>query len=169
MRKILLAIVLFVPVASLKMSAIVISEIVAQGEQPKSFNLMRKIDEARELVKKENDQMITGVVGTRRIRIGRHKYRDEPVTGVAGRQIALALVDAEGKIGIARAMKSDGGLHVETPGYQFYVRRENGLNSDISCVFPAGGKVLALKYPIPNENGRFGPTDPVVQAVYTPY
>jgi hypothetical protein len=164
MHKILLAIVLFVPVVSFHFYGV-----VAQGEQAKSFNLMHKIDEARELAKKENVQMITGVVGTRRVRIGRRRYKDVPITGVIGREVALAIMDAEGKIAIVRAMKNDSGFHVQTPGYQLYVRRENGLNSDISCVTPAGAKVLALKYPISNENGRFGVSEPVVQAVYTPY
>jgi hypothetical protein len=49
------------------------------------------------------------------------------------------------------------------------MRRENGINSDISCIEPAGGKVVAVKYPVSNEGNRFGPGEDVIQAVYTPY
>jgi len=49
------------------------------------------------------------------------------------------------------------------------MRRENGINSDIGCIQPESGKVLAVKYPVDNEGGRFGPGPAVIEAVYTPY
>ncbi len=83
--------------------------------------------------------------------------------------MALAVMNLEGEIKIARAIKRDQGFEVLTPGFIVSVRRENGINTDFACVLPAGGKVLAVKYPVSNEGNRFGVGDPVIEAVYTPY
>lgn len=132
-------------------------------------NLLKKIEEGREHLKKESVQMIMGTVGTRRVRISRRKYVDVPVTGIVGREMALAILDGDGKIRIARAIKRDPGFEVLTPGFILSMRRENGINSDIACIDPAGGKVVAVKYPVSNEGNRFGPGELVIEAVYTPY
>lgn len=134
-----------------------------------STNLLKKIEEGREELKKESVQLIKGTVGIQRVRIGRRKYREVPVTGIIAREMALAILDADGKIRIARAIKRDPGFEVLTPGFILSMRRENGINSDIACLDPAGGKVVAVKYPISNEGYRFGPGDLVIEAVYTPY
>ncbi|MEK6409263.1 MAG: hypothetical protein AABN34_20245 [Acidobacteriota bacterium] len=132
-------------------------------------HLLSNIEEGREQVKKESVQLIMGTVGTRRVRIGRRQFKDVPVTGIVGREMALAILDTDGKIRIARAIKRDPGFEVLTPGFILSMRRENGINSDIACISPAGGKVVAVKYPVSNEGNRFGPGDPVIEAVYTPY
>jgi hypothetical protein len=132
-------------------------------------NLLSKIEEGREHLKNESVQLVMGTVGTRRVRIGRRKYKDVPVTGIVAREMALAILEADGKMRVARAVKRDSGFEVLTPGLILSMRRENGINSDIGCISPAGGKVVAVKYPISNEGNRFGPGDPVIQAVYTPY
>lgn len=137
------------------------------NESPK--HLLSKIDEGREQLKNESVQLVMGTVGTRRVRIGRRKFKDVPVTGIVAREMALAILDGDGKIRIARAVKRDPGFEVLTPGFILSMRRENGINSDISCIDPPGGKVVAVKYPVSNERNRFGPGDPVIQAVYTPY
>jgi hypothetical protein len=134
-----------------------------------AYNLLKKIEEGREHLKKESVQMIMGTVGTRRVRISRRKFANVPVTGIVGREMALAILDGEGVIRIARAIKRDPGFEVLTPGFILSMRRENGLNSDIACVDPPGGKVVAVKYPVSNERNRFGPGDLVIEAVYTPY
>src|SRR6185295_651803 len=131
--------------------------------------LLSKIEDGRDKLKNESVQMIMGTVGTRRVRVGRRQYRDVPITGIVGREMALAILDGEGKIRIARAIKRDPGFEVLTPGFILSMRRENGINSDIACIDPAGGKVVAVKYPVSNENNRCGPGEPVIQAVYTPY
>jgi hypothetical protein len=131
--------------------------------------LLKKIEEGRDHLKKESVQMIMGTVGTRRIRIGRRKYKEVPVTGIIGREMALAILDANGEIRIARAIKRDPGFEVLTPGFILSMRRENGINSDIACVDPPGGKVVAVKYPVSNEGYRFGPGELVIEAIYTPY
>ena len=132
-------------------------------------NLLSKIEEGRERLKNESVQLVMGTVGTRRVRIGRRKYKEVPVTGIIAREMALAILDGEGKIRIARALKRDPGFEVLTPGFTLTMRRENGINSDIWCVNPTGGKVVAVKYPVSNENNRFGAGELVIQAVYTPY
>lgn len=134
-----------------------------------SINLLKKIEEGREHLKKESVQMIMGTVGTRRVRISRRVFKDVPVTGIVGREMALAILDVDGAIRIARAIKRDPGFEVLTPGFILSMRRENGINSDIACVDPPGGKVVAVKYPVSNEGNRFGPGEPVIEAVYTPY
>jgi Transglycosylase SLT domain len=110
-----------------------------------SSGLLSKIEAARKLVKDERVQLLKGTVGTRRVRVGRHKIK------------------------IARAIKRDEGFEVITPGFVVSVRRENGINTDFACIMPAGGKVLAVKYPVSNEGNRFGAGDSVIEAVYTPY
>ncbi len=132
-------------------------------------NLLKKIEEGREHLKKESVQMLMGTVGTRRVRISRRKYIDVPVTGIVGREMALAILDGEGAIRIARAIKRDPGFEVLTPGFILSMRRENGINSDIACIDPPGGKVVAVKYPVSNEGNRFGPGELVIEAIYTPY
>ncbi len=134
-----------------------------------TYNLLKKIEEGREHLKKESVQLIMGTVGTRRVRISRRKFADIPVTGIVGREMALAILEVNGTISIARAIKRFPGFEVITPGFILSMRRENGLNSDIACVDPPGGKVIAVKYPVSNEGNRFGPGDLVIEAVYTPY
>ncbi|MGH9829033.1 MAG: transglycosylase SLT domain-containing protein, partial [Blastocatellia bacterium] len=140
-----------------------------KSSQAKTIDLLPKIEEARKLVATESVQMVKGVIGTRQVKVGRHKYREEPITGVTGREMALAVMDPEGVINVIRAVRDDSGLHVKTPGFFLYMRRENGINSDIACEKPAGGRVLAIKYPVSNEGARFGPGPDVLEAVYTPY
>jgi hypothetical protein len=132
-------------------------------------SLLSKIKKARELVKDERTQLLKGTVGTRRVRVGRHKFQDIPVEGIVGREMALAIMNPEGEIRIARTIKRDNGLEVLTPGFVISMRRENGINTDFACISPAGGRVLAVKYPISNEGNRFGTDEPVIEAVYTPY
>ncbi|HYP28710.1 MAG TPA: hypothetical protein VE262_18510 [Blastocatellia bacterium] len=138
------------------------------GPQPGS-GLLSRIAEARALLASERVQVVKGTVGTRRVKVGRRKYEDVPVIGVLGREMAIAILDAEGGIRVARAIKRDKGMDVLTPGFVLSVRRDNGINSDIVSVNPAGGKILAVKYPVLNEGNRFGPGSPVIEAVYTPY
>lgn len=138
------------------------------GVQPES-RLLSRIAEARALLSSERVQIVKGTVGTRRVKVGRRKYEDVPVTGVVGREMAIAILDAEGGIRVARAIKRDKGMDVLTPGFVLSVRRDNGINSDIVSVTPAGGKVVAVKYPVMNEGNRFGPGPSVIEAVYTPY
>lgn len=132
-------------------------------------NLLKKIEEGRALLKKESVQMIMGTVGSRRVRISRRRYEVVPVTGIVAREMALAILDADGDIRVARAIKRDPGFEVLTPGFILSMRRENGINSDIACVDPPAGKIIAVKYPISNDGNRFGPGEPVIEAVYTPY
>jgi hypothetical protein len=134
-----------------------------------SGGLLSRIEEARKLVKDERVQLLKGTVGTRRVRVGRRKYQDVPIEGIVGREMALAIMNPEGEIKIVRAIKRDREFEVLTPGFVISVRRENGINTDFACVFPAAGKVLAVKYPVSNEGNRFGAGDPVIEAVYTPY
>ncbi|HKV37929.1 MAG TPA: hypothetical protein VJX67_01860, partial [Blastocatellia bacterium] len=141
----------------------------AAKSQETDHDLLRKIEEARKAVKKEAVHIIYGVVGTRRVRVSRHRYRDEPITGIVGREMAIAVMDESGAITVARAVKDDSGLEVKTSGVLLYLRRENGINSDIACERPANGKVLAVKYPVSNEGNRFGPGPEEIEAVYTPY
>src|ERR1700738_3370378 len=132
-------------------------------------DLLAKIEEGREHLKSESVKLLTGTVGTRRVRISRRRSLESPVTGILGREMAVAILDADGKIRIARAIKRDPGFEVLTPGFILSMRRENGINSDIACLEPAGGRIVAVKYPVSNEGNRFGGGDPVIEAVYTPY
>src|SRR6476660_8543880 len=93
-----------------------------------TINLLKKIEEGRDHLKKESVRMIMGTVGTRRIRISRRKFVDVPVTGIVGREMVLAILDADGKIRIAHAIKRDPGFEVLTPGFILSMRRENGIN-----------------------------------------
>jgi hypothetical protein len=139
-----------------------------QHDAPR-YSLLKKIEEGRELLKGESVKLQMGITGTRRVRLSRRRYKEVPVTGIVGREMALAILEPSGKIRIARAVKRDGEFEVLTPGFILSMRRENGINSDIYCVSPAGGKVVAVKYPISNEGNRFGGGQPVIEAVYTPY
>src|SRR2546425_6320968 len=132
-------------------------------------NLLTKIEQGREQLKNESVQLMMGTVGTRRVRVGRHRYKDVPITGIVGREMALAVLDTSGEIKTVRAVKRDSGFQVLTRGFNLQMRRENGLNSDIACIDPVGGKVVAVKYPVSNEGNRFGGGAPVIQALYTPY
>lgn len=132
-------------------------------------DLLAQIEKGRELLKPESVRLLKGTVGYRRVRISRRRFEDVPVTGIVGREMAIAILDPGGTISIARAIKRDPGFEVLSPGFILSMRRENGINSDISCIDPAGGKVVAVKYPVSNEGNRFGPGEDVIQAVYTPY
>jgi len=136
---------------------------------PPRYNLLKKIEEGRELLKEETVRMQMGTIGTRRVRVGRRQYKDVPITGIVGREMAIAIMDADGKISIARAIKRDPGFEVLSTDFILSMRRENGINSDIACISPAGGKVIAVKYPVSNERSRFGPGNSVIEAIYTPY
>ena len=131
--------------------------------------LMPKIREARLLLRDEQVQLQKGVVGTRRVRISRRRYQDVPITGITGREIALAVLKNDGTIDVARAIKRDSGLEVMTPGFVISIRRENGINSDFQIISPVGGRVLAMKYPVSNEGARFGMLGPEFETIYTPY
>lgn len=132
-------------------------------------DLLDQIKDARKALRDEKVDVVKAQVGTRRVRIGRRRYTEVPVIGVVGREMAISVVDPNGKIHIVRGIKRDKGLDVLTPGYILSVRRDNGFNSDIAVISPSGGKVLAVKYPVLNDRNRFGAVDPVIQAVYTPY
>jgi hypothetical protein len=131
--------------------------------------LIDKIPKARAELKDESVQIVRGVVGTKRVRVGRRKYKTVPVIGILAREMAIAVMDPDGKISVARAIKRDNGFEVQTPGFILSLRRENGINSDIACIQPVGGRVLAVKYPVSNEGRRFGPGDETLEVVYTPY
>src|SRR5262249_11471964 len=102
-------------------------------------DLLTRIEQGRERLKKERDDMMYGVVGTRRVKIGRRRYKDVPITGIVGREMALAVLDSNDRISVARAVKRDNSLEVLTPGFVLSLRRDNGINSDIQCIEPAGG------------------------------
>lgn len=132
--------------------------------------VLSRLSEARLLLEKESVALQKGIVGIRHVRVSRRRFKDVAVTGITGREIALAVLDAEGKFHIVRGLKRDNkGFETLTPGYALFLRRENGINSEFGCLNPAGGRVLALKYPVSNERGRFGGSAEVVEAVYTPY
>ncbi|HVG20913.1 MAG TPA: hypothetical protein VNI02_17830, partial [Blastocatellia bacterium] len=139
------------------------------NQQVESSGLLSKIGAARQQVQEERVQILKGTVGTRRVRVGRRSYEDVPVTGIIGREMALAVMNSEGEIQTVRAIKRDSAFEVLTPGFVISMRRENGINTDFACIDPPGGKVLAVKYPVSNEGSRFGPGDAVIEAVYTPY
>jgi hypothetical protein len=136
-----------------------------------NHDLVSKIKEARAMLQSEAVDLIKDVVAVRRVKVGRRKYKEVPVIGIVGRQMAIAVMDSKGDIQIARALKKENGkgFEVLTPGFILSMRRENGINSDIACIQPANGKVLAVRYPVSNENGRFGSGAAVIQAVYTPF
>lgn len=130
---------------------------------------LSQIEAARKEVGKERVNIVYGVVGSRRVRVGRRSYKRVPVTGIVGREMALALGVEGSEISIVRAIKRNGELEILTPGFTISVRRFNGINSDIVCIDPPGLKVLAIKYPVNNSGNRFGPGPEVLEAVYTPY
>ncbi|HYV03135.1 MAG TPA: hypothetical protein VFB82_01030, partial [Blastocatellia bacterium] len=132
-------------------------------------HLLKKIEEGRDQLKDESVKVLMGTVGTRRVRVGRRKFEDVPITGIVGREMAIAVMEPGGKIRIARAIKRDPGFELLTEGLTLAMRRENGFNSDIQCIMPVGGKVVAVKYPVTNEGQRFGPGPSVIEAIYTPY
>ncbi|MEN3333693.1 MAG: hypothetical protein V7641_3058 [Blastocatellia bacterium] len=132
--------------------------------------VLSKLSEARSLLQKENVALQKGVVAVRQVRVSRRRFKDVAVIGITGREMALAILDAEGKFHIVRGLKRDNkGFETLTPGYTLFLRRENGINSEFECLNPAGGRVLAIKYPVSNEGGRFGGSSEVIEAIYTPY
>jgi hypothetical protein len=143
-------------------------EFKAPVDQKKDERL-EDIEKGRDKLKDERVQMIMGVVGTRRVRVGRRKYQNVPITGVVGREMAISVLQPDGKIKVIRAIKREESLEVLTAGVVLSLRRSNGINSDIQVVQPAGGLVVAVKYPVSNEGMRFGPGEPVIEAIYTPY
>jgi len=133
-------------------------------------SVLSRLSEARLLLEKESVALQKGVVAIRQVRVSRRRFRDIPVMGITGREMALAVLDTEGKFHVVRGLKRDNkGFETLTPGYALLLRRENGINSEFECVNPAGSQVLAIKYPVSNENGRFGGNAEVIEAVYTPY
>ena len=147
----------------------VIALVVVMGEGVEAKTLFSKIEEAQKILANEPVQIIKEVVATRRVRIGRRRYQDIPVMGIVGREMAIAVLTPEGEIKTIRAIKRDKGMDVLTPGTTLFVRRDNGINSDIACIEPKGGKVILVKYPVTNENNRFGGGSEVIEATYTPY
>src|SRR5262249_5983872 len=141
----------------------------AAAEAVEGKSLFSDIEEARKLLEGESVKILKDVVGTRRVRVGRRRYQDVPIIGVVGRPMALVILGPEGKLTMARAIKRDRGMEVLTPGVKLFVRRDNGINSDIACLEPVGGKVILVKYPVSNENNRFGGGQEVIEATYTPY
>ncbi|MBI3654417.1 MAG: hypothetical protein HY231_25595 [Acidobacteria bacterium] len=141
------------------------------AEDKEKPDLLAKIKEARARLQAESVELLKDVVAVRRIKVGRHRYKEISVMGVVARQMALALMDEQGNIQIVRAIKKEHRkeLEVVTPGVMLSLRRENGINSDIACLQPANGKVLAVRYPVQNENNRFGSGAAVIQAIYTPF
>lgn len=132
--------------------------------------LLSKISEARLLLGGERVALEKGVVAVRQVRVSRRRFKEVPVMGITGRQLALAVLDREGKFHIVRGLKRDNkGFETLTPGYLLTLRRENGINSEFECVNPRGGRVLAIKYPVSNEGRRFGVDSEVIEAIYTPY
>src|ERR1700753_2618912 len=79
---------------------------------------MSKLSEARSKLEHEKVALQKGVVGYKRVRVGRRRYEDIPVIGLLGREVALALLDREGKFHIVRGVKRDNhGFETLTPGY----------------------------------------------------
>jgi hypothetical protein len=134
-------------------------------------DLISKIKEARAMLQGESVDLIKDVVGMRRIKVGRRKYQQVPIMGIVERQMAIVVMDSKGDLQIVRAIKKEKGkgFEVLTPGVILSMRKANGINSDIACIQPANGKVLAVRYPVSNENNRFGSGGEVIQAVYTPF
>ena len=143
--------------------------LLTQTSAQSDHDLLAKIGEARATLANESVSLLKGVVGKRRVRVGRRSYRYVDIIGVVGREMAIAVADSNGDIIIVRAVKRDDGLECLTDGVILALRRENGINSDIACIKPSGARVMAIKYPVQNEGQRFGPGPPVIEAVYTPY
>jgi hypothetical protein len=142
----------------------------AWSDRSTDAGVLSKLSEARSLLEKESVALQKGVVAVRRVRVSHRRFREVEVVGITGREIALAVLDAEGKFHVVRGLKRDNkGFETLTPGYVLFLRRENGINSEFECINPAGGRVVAIKYPVSNENGRFGGNAEVIEAVYTPY
>ncbi|HEU4388555.1 MAG TPA: hypothetical protein VFV34_12210, partial [Blastocatellia bacterium] len=104
------------------------------------YDVLAKIGEARARLSTESVNLLKGVVGKRRVRVGRRSYRYVDVIGVVGREMALAVVESDGDIKVARAIKRDDGLECLTEGIILALRRENGINSDIACIKPSGAR-----------------------------
>lgn len=153
----------------LVLATITASASSADTRRTSKTDLLDQIEDARKALRDETVDVVRAQVGTRRVKIGRRKYKQVPVIGVVGREMAISIVDQAGKIHIVRGIKRDKGLDVLTPGYILSVRRDNGFNSDIAVISPQGGRVLAVKYPVLNDRNRFGANEPVIQAIYTPY
>lgn len=140
------------------------------GAPEANEGILARLFEARSLLANEPVGMQKGIVGTRRVKVSRRRYQEVPVIGITGREMALAVLDEQGKFHVVRGLKRDNqGFETLTPGYQLVLRRENGINSEFVCLSPQGGRILAIKYPVSNERGRFGSDSEVIEAVYTPY
>src|SRR6266542_3695960 len=132
--------------------------------------IFSRLSEARSLLADERVALLEGIVGVRRVRVSRRRFKEIAVTGVTGREMALAVLDTEGRFHRVRGIKHDKrGFETLTPGYRLSLRKENGINSEFECVAPSGGRVLAIKYPVSNGHGRFGGNSEVIEAIYTPY
>lgn len=159
---------------SVLVMVISIAEVVGMArawpDRSADVGVMSRLSEARLLLQRESVALQKGVVATHRVRVSRRRYREIAVMGITGREIALAVLDAEGRFHVVRGLKRDNkGFETLTQGYVLFLRRENGINSEFECATPAGGRIVAIKYPVSNENGRFGGDTDVIEAVYTPY
>ena len=132
-------------------------------------DIFKLIDEARKNLKDEKVDVMRAQVGVRKVKVGKRKYKTVPIIGVVGREMSVAIADAEDKIHIVRCIKRDRGLETVTPGYTLNLRRDNGFNSDIAVVSPANGMVLAVKYPLMNDHNRFGTGEAMRPIIYTPF
>src|SRR4051812_18740495 len=69
--------------------------------------VLSRLSEARSLLQKENVALQKGVVAVRHVRVSRRRFKDVAVIGITGREIALAILDGEGKFHIVRGLKRD--------------------------------------------------------------
>ncbi|HJQ26554.1 MAG TPA: hypothetical protein VKA60_21745 [Blastocatellia bacterium] len=159
-------VVLVVTVSAIGVSGFRRISVVSGSEE----GLLARLSQARSLLSNEKVALQKGVVGVRRVKVSRRRYQDVAVMGITGREIALAVLDEQGKFHVVRGVKRDNqGFETLTQGYTLTLRRENGINSEFVSINPPGGRVLALKYPVSNERGRFGGGGEVIEAIYTPY
>src|ERR1044071_2703288 len=82
-----------------------------QGNTP---DLLSKIEAARGLLQAERVQILKGTVGVRKVRVGRRSYKEVPITGIVGREMALAVLNSDGEIQTLRAIKRDSQFEVLT-------------------------------------------------------
>lgn len=169
MFRVVVSLLIVLTSASIKPTSLINERSSGDKSPSKREGLLAKIEAARKQLEGEQVRLIEGVVGVRKVKTGRRSYKEVSIKGIVGREMAIAVMDAGGKINNVRAMKRETGLEVLTPGYVLHMRKENGINSDIASIKPAGGKVLAVKYPISNEGNRFGASTALIEAVYTPY
>src|SRR5581483_11240663 len=159
-------VVLVVIISAINVSGFRRGAVVSGSER----DLLSRLSEARSLLSNEKVTLMKGVVGVRRAKVSRRRYQDVPVMGITGREVALAVLDEKGKFHIVRGVKRDNqGFETVSQGYLLTLRRENGINSEFVSINPPAGRVLAIKYPVSNERGRFGGSGEVIEAIYTPY